>query len=114
MKPTVTAAAVASLFAFAISSALAHDEAAGRGGANLGKAQFKTTCSAEAQKQFEVALARLHSFHFAGTIKAFNAVTKIDSSCGLAYWGLPVASRRSTLVGPWDKATLQRGLDWAN
>src|SRR3954464_9981371 len=114
MKPTVTAAAVASLFAFAVSSALAHDEAAGGRGAKLGKVQFKTTCSAEAQKQFEVALARLHSFHFPETINAFNAVTKIDSSCGIAYWGLAVSNRPNPLVGPWDKATLQRGLDWVN
>jgi hypothetical protein len=54
MKPTGTALAVASLFAFAISSTLAHDDAAGPRGAKLGKVQFKTTCSAEAQKQFEV------------------------------------------------------------
>ncbi|MFL6566816.1 MAG: hypothetical protein ACJ8G5_17905 [Burkholderiales bacterium] len=113
MKPTGTAVAVASLFAFAVSSALAHDDAAGPRGPKLGKVQFKTTCSAEAQKQFEVALARLHSFHFPETINAFNAVTKIDSSCGIAYWGLAVSNRPNPLVGPWDKATLQRGLDWA-
>ena len=113
MKPTGTAVAVASLFAFAISSALAHDDAAGPRGAKLGKVQFKTTCGTEAQKQFEVALARLHSFHFPETINAFNAVTRIDSSCAIAYWGLAVSNRPNPLVGPWDKATLQRGLDWA-
>jgi hypothetical protein len=112
MKPTRTALAVASLFAFAV-SAIAHDDAAGPRAAKLGKVQFKTTCSAEAQKQFEVALARLHSFHFPETINAFNAVTKIDSSCAIAYWGLAVSNRPNPLVGPWDKATLQRGLEWA-
>jgi len=112
MKPAGIALAVASLFAFATFSSLAHDDAAGPRGAKLGKVQFKTTCSAEAQKQFEVALARLHSFHFPETINAFNAVTKIDSSCAIAYWGLAVANRPNPLVGPWDKATLQRGLDW--
>jgi hypothetical protein len=114
MKPTGTALAVASLFAFAVSNGLAHDDAAGARGAKLGKVQFKTTCSAEAQKQFEVALARLHSFHFPETLNAFNAVTKIDSSCAIAYWGLAVSNRPNPLVGPWDKATLQRGLDWVN
>src|SRR5262245_3337874 len=111
MKPTGTALAVASLFAFAISSALAHDDTGPRG-AKLGKVQFKTTCSAEAQKQFEVALARLHSFHFPETINAFNAVTKTDSTCAIAYWGLAVSNRPNPLVGPWDKATLQRGMEW--
>jgi len=111
MKPTGTALAVASLFAFAISSALAHDDTGPRG-AKLGKVQFKTTCSAEAQKQFEVALARLHSFHFPETINAFNGVTKTDSTCAIAYWGLAVSNRPNPLVGPWDKATLQRGMEW--
>src|SRR5215510_9167503 len=118
MKPTGTALAVASLSAFALicplTNALAHDDAAGPRGAKLGKVQFKTTCSAEAQKQFEVALARLHSFHFPETINAFNAVTKTDASCGIAYWGLAVSTRPNPLVGPWDKATLQRRLDFVN
>jgi hypothetical protein len=97
---------------FAISNALAHDDAAGPRSAKLGKVEFKTSCSAEAQKQFEVALARLHSFHFPETISAFNAVTKIDPGCAIAYWGLAVSNRPNPLVGPWDKATLQRGLEW--
>jgi hypothetical protein len=104
------AALVASLFA--ISNALAHDDAAGARSAKLGKVEFKTSCSAEAQKQFEVALARLHSFHFPETINAFNAVTKTDPGCAIAYWGLAVSNRPNPLVGPWDKATLQRGLDF--
>jgi tetratricopeptide (TPR) repeat protein len=112
MKPTGMALAVASLFAFGISTALAHDDAAGPRGAKLGKVLFKTSCSAEAQKQFEVALARLHSFHFPETMNAFAAVPKIDSGCAIAYWGLAVSNRPNPLVGPWDKATLQRGLEF--
>src|ERR1044071_4015746 len=116
MKPSGTS--VPTLFAFPLiyplTNALAHDDAAGPRGAKLGKVQFKTTCSAEAQKQFEGALARLHSLHCPETINALNAVPKIDSSCGIASWGLAVANRPNPLVGPWDKATLQRALDWVN
>src|SRR5947208_8159151 len=114
MKPTGRALAVASLFAFGISTALAHDDAAGPRGARLGKVLFKTSCSAEAQKQFEVALARLHSFHFPETMKAFSAIPQTDPGCAIAYWGLAVSNRPNPLVGPWDKATLQRGLDAAD
>ena len=111
MKPTRTAVAVASLFAFAV-SAIAHDDAAGPRGARLGKVLFKTSCSAEAQKQFEGALARLHSFHFPETMKAFSAIPQTDPGCAIAYWGLAVSNRPNPLVGPWDKATLQRGLEF--
>jgi len=37
----------------------------------LGRVLFKTSCSPEAHKQFERALAMLHSFFFPETIKAF-------------------------------------------
>src|SRR5262245_8260596 len=114
MKPARMALAVAALFTLTFSNVFAHDDEAGPRGAKLGKVQFKTTCSAEAQKQFEVALARLHSFHFPETINSFNAVTKIDPGCAIAYWGLAVSTRPNPLVGPWDKATLQRGLDFVN
>jgi hypothetical protein len=40
----------------------------------LGRVLFKTSCSADAQKDFERALAMLHSFFFPETVKAFNAI----------------------------------------
>jgi tetratricopeptide (TPR) repeat protein len=112
MKPTGIAALVASLFTFALSNALAHDDAAGPRSAKLGKVLFKTSCNAQAQKEFEVALARLHSFHFPETMRSFGAIPQADPSCAIAYWGLAVSNRPNPLVGPWDKATLQRGLEF--
>jgi tetratricopeptide (TPR) repeat protein len=112
MKPTGIAALVASLFTFALSNALAHDDAAGPRSAKLGKVLFKTSCNAQAQQEFEVALARLHSFHFPETMRSFGAIPQADPSCAIAYWGLAVSNRPNPLVGPWDKATLQRGLEF--
>ncbi|MDQ5849249.1 MAG: hypothetical protein M3544_09835, partial [Pseudomonadota bacterium] len=110
MKPKRIAAIVASLFAFGVSGALAHgDDPAGKGG--LGRVLFKTSCSPEAQKQFERALGMLHSFWFPETVKAFSAIPQTDPACAMAYWGLAVATRPNPLVGPWDAATLKRGLD---
>ena len=43
-------------------------------GEKLGRVLFKTSCTPEAQKQFERALAMLHSFFFPETVKAFNAI----------------------------------------
>src|SRR2546425_12676054 len=77
----------------------------------LGRVLFKTSCSPEAQKQFERALATLHSFFFPETIKAFSSIPQTDPSCAIAYWGLAVSIRPNPLVGPFDAATLKRGLE---
>src|SRR5437870_7058821 len=77
----------------------------------LGRVHFKTSCSPEAQKQFERALAMLHSFFFPETIKAFSAIPQTDPSCAIAYWGIAISQRPNPLVGPFDAATLKRGLD---
>ena len=57
-------------------------------GEKLGRVLFKTSCTPEAQKQFERALAMLHSFFFPETVKAFSAIPEADPSCAIAYWGL--------------------------
>ena len=80
-------------------------------GEKLGRVLFKTSCTPEAQKEFERALGMLHSFFFPETVTAFTKVTDIDPSCAIAYWGLAVSTRPNPLVGPWDAATLKRGLD---
>jgi tetratricopeptide (TPR) repeat protein len=77
----------------------------------LGRVLFKTSCSADAQQQFERALAMLHSFFFPETVKAFTAIPQTDPSCAIAYWGIAISQRPNPLVGPFDVATLKRGLD---
>jgi tetratricopeptide (TPR) repeat protein len=77
----------------------------------LGRVLFKTSCSPDAQKQFERALAMLHSFFFPETIKTFSAIPEIDPSCAIAYWGIAISQRPNPLVPPFDAATLKRGLE---
>ena len=74
----------------------------------LGRVLFKTSCSPDAQKQFERALAMLHSFFFPETIKTFSAVLETDPSCAIAYWGIAISQRPNPLVPPFDAATLKR------
>jgi len=93
---------------------LAHKDDARPGkppGEKLGRVQFKTSCTPEAQKQFERALAMLHSFFFPETVKAFSAIPETDPKCAIAYWGIAISQRPNPLVGPFDAATLKRGLD---
>ena len=111
MKLAVTLAAAVSLFV--VGSSWADTTPASRSGGQekLGRVLFKTSCSPEAQKQFERALAMLHSFFFPETIKAFSAMPETDPSCAVAYWGIAISQRPNPLVGPFDAATLKRGLD---
>jgi tetratricopeptide (TPR) repeat protein len=113
MKAKVLTLALILLSSAVSAVAWAHsdDPKAKAKGEKLGQVLFKTSCTPEAQKGFERALAMLHSFYFPETIKAFTAVIETDPSCAIAYWGLAVSIRPNPLVGPFDAKTLQRGLD---
>jgi len=77
----------------------------------LGKVRFKTSCSTTAQKEFDRALALLHSFAFPETVKAFSAIPQTDPKCAIAWWGVAASLRPDPLIGPWDAATLKRALE---
>jgi len=104
------AASIAALFAFATAAVLAHDEPQAKK-ENYGRVVFKTSCTREAQQQFEKGLAQLHSFFFPETVKTFSAIPQLDPNCAIAYWGIAISQRPNPLVGPFDAATLKRGLD---
>ena len=85
MNPKHIAPLAVSLFVFAATGVLAHaEDAKSAKKEKLGQVLFKTSCSPEAQKQFERALAMLHSFYFPETIKAFTAIPETDPSCAIA------------------------------
>jgi len=69
-------------------------------GEKLGAVHFSTSCNAAAQKEFDRAVALLHSFQFNQAIEGFNAALKSDPTCGIAHWGIHSASGaiRSRLV----------------
>src|SRR3989440_5500014 len=108
---SLVAGGIASLLLVALAWADADPVTQARSTEKLGRVLFKTSCSPEAQKQFERALAMLHSFFFPETIKAFSAIPDTDPSCAIAYWGIAISQRPNPLVGPFDAATLKRGLD---
>ncbi len=58
----------------------------------FGTVHFETSCSAAVQTRFDRAVALLHSFEFAPAIAGFDDVARADPSCGIAYWGLALAS----------------------
>src|SRR5207247_1790417 len=54
----------------------------------LGAVKFQTSCSADVQKEFERAVALLHSFAYAAAEKAFRGVIAKDPNCAMAHWGV--------------------------
>jgi len=82
-------------------------------GEKFGTVHFPTSCNPAAQGQFEHALAMLHSFNYPNTVAAFKSVLEADPKCAIAYWGIAISQRQNPLVGPFDEATLKRGLEAA-
>src|SRR5881394_1943746 len=76
----------------------------------FGTVRFKTSCAPAAQKEFDRAVALLHSFAYPETVESFAAIPQIDPKCAIAYWGVAASLRPDPLVGPWPAQTLKAGL----
>jgi hypothetical protein len=60
-------------------------------GPQLGKVQFATTCSADAEALFERGLAWQHSFEYQRAARDFSDAAAADPTCGIAYWGVAMS-----------------------
>jgi tetratricopeptide (TPR) repeat protein len=59
--------------------------------AQLGKVNFPTSCSPQAQPTMEKAVALLHSFQYQESEQTFIEAAQQDSHCAMAYWGKAMA-----------------------
>jgi hypothetical protein len=83
-------------------------------GEKLGAVHFATPCNEGAQKEFDRAVALLHSFQFSRAIQGFNASLKSDATCGIAYWGIALSQWSNPFAaGMKDKGQLQAGRESA-
>jgi hypothetical protein len=65
-----------------------HDHAqAGAPPARLGTVHFATSCAPAVEKDFDRAVALLHSFWYSAAIQAFQDVAAKDPGCAMAHWG---------------------------
>ncbi len=79
-------------------------------GEKLGEVHFATSCNGTAQKDFNRAVALLHSFQFSRAIQGFNSVLGEDPACGIAYWGIALSDWSNPFApGAKDKGQLQAG-----
>jgi tetratricopeptide (TPR) repeat protein len=74
---------------------------------HFGEAQFPMSCSATAQRQFDRALAMLHSF--LGPVDAFHDIVVAEPDCAIAYWGIAISQRPNPLAPPFPAANLSAG-----
>jgi hypothetical protein len=54
----------------------------------LGTVSFATSCRPEVQRQFNRAVALLHSFAYKDAEEAFGSVAERDPQCAIAQWGM--------------------------
>lgn len=74
----------------------------------LGRVNFTVSCTPEAQKRFNRAVAWLHSFEYEEAEKAFAEVTAADPRCGMGHWGVAM-SNYHPLWAPPTAAELRKG-----
>ena len=88
------------------SEALAQHE---HGIERLGTVDFRTSCSPSAQRDFDRAVALLHSFAYEDATAAFTAIESKDPNCGMAYWGEAMTYYHQVWGDPPDAAHLRKG-----
>lgn len=109
----VRAAVVAGFVLALAASCLAQEHQHGNS-EKLGTVHFATSCNEVAQKEFDRAVALLHSFQFSRAIEGFNAVLGEDATCGIAYWGTALSDWSNPFApGMKDKSQLQAGRESA-
>ena len=83
-------------------------------GEKLGTVRFATSCNDAAQKEFNRAVALLHSFQFSRAIDGFHEVLGDDATCSIAYWGIALSDWSNPFApGMKDKSQLQAGRESA-
>ena len=76
----------------------------------LGKVHFETSCAPAVSADFDHAMALLHSFEFPASIAGFQGVLKADPSCGIAEWGIAMATWGNPFAGLRAPRVLKDGL----
>ncbi|MEO5984889.1 MAG: hypothetical protein ABIP80_05250 [Ferruginibacter sp.] len=74
----------------------------------FGEVAFETSCSGEEKKDFNLAMALLHSFEYDEAEKAFANIIDKEPACAMAYWGVAM-SNYHPLWAPPTRSELEKG-----
>lgn len=78
-------------------------------GEQFGSVNFETSCSAKGKKDFNFALALLHSFEYDEAEKAFAKIIQYEPECAMAYWGVAMSNYHLLWPSPPSPAELTKG-----
>jgi hypothetical protein len=80
-------------------------------GARLGKVHFEVSCNAQAQKEFDLAMAHYHSFAWEHYKAPLERALAADPNCGMAHWlhALGVLDNPFTWPAPLSPKTMAEG-----
>jgi hypothetical protein len=94
----------------ALAGAMQHQHESGSAAAaRVGNVHFATSCVSAVEKDFDHAVALLHSFWFSAAIDAFNDVLQKDPSCAMAHWGIAMSWWGNPFGGFRSPKALQEG-----
>jgi tetratricopeptide (TPR) repeat protein len=79
----------------------------------LGTVHFPVSCTASAQKPFARGVALLHSFWYEEAEKEFVQISKEDTHCAMAHWGVAMSIWHQLWNQP-DAKVIARGLSETN
>lgn len=74
----------------------------------FGRVSFATSCSEKTKKDFDLAMALLHSFEYDEAEKAFAKIIDTEPACAMAYWGVAM-SNYHPLWAPPTQPELEKG-----
>ena len=75
----------------------------------FGTVQFATSCPAATQKDFDLAIALLHSFEYDEAEKVFAKIIDKEPGCAMAYWGVAMSNYHQVWPSPPTPAELEKG-----
>src|ERR1022692_1130800 len=75
----------------------------------FGTVEFETSCSEKAKKDFNLAIALLHSFEYDEAEKVFAKIVDEEPACAMAYWGVAMCNYHQVWPSPPAQAELEKG-----
>jgi tetratricopeptide (TPR) repeat protein len=77
----------------------------------FGFVEFKTSCSEKVKKDFNLAIALLHSFEYDEAEKVFAKIIDEEPGCAMAYWGVAMCNYHQLWPSPPTQAELAKGVE---
>ncbi len=75
----------------------------------FGTIDFTTSCPPSVKKDFDLAVALLHSFEYEDAEKVFAKIIDQDPDCAMAYWGVAMCNYHQVWPSPPTKDELAKG-----